>query len=151
MATPSKQAQIEAICAENAHTCRIPQVLDALDITVNSIPNINLYVFELIQNALDAGASHVSLTVTDETDSVVFQHDGPNGFGPDTTHIRGMSNLFQSTKSVASVGFMGFGFKTLYKRFQVVNVSDINGWSFTFNVPVHTRTPLAFSSSHLFT
>jgi hypothetical protein len=32
-----------------------------LEITVGTVPSINLYIFELLQNALDAGASRVSV------------------------------------------------------------------------------------------
>jgi hypothetical protein len=69
-----------------------------------------------------------------DDESVIFQHDGPGGLGDDPKHVRGMSNVFQSTKSVGSVGFMGFGFKTIYKRFQSVKVTDISGWRFSFRV-----------------
>jgi hypothetical protein len=66
--------------------------------------------------------------------SVIFEHDGPGGFGDEIAHVRGLSNVFQSTKSIGSVGFMGFGFKTIYKRFQTVTVSDVAGWRFKFHV-----------------
>jgi len=132
-----KRQQLEEISSTNSRTCRIPQVLDALDITVTTIPNINLYIFELLQNALDSGATRVLVDVAlGQAPQVTFQHDGPGGLGDDARHVRGMSNIFQSTKTVGSVGFMGFGFKTIYKRYQTVSVSDINGWSFRFHVPV---------------
>lgn len=69
-----------------------------------------------------------------EGSTVVFEHDGPGGFGDEVAHVQGLSNVFQSTKSIGSVGFMGFGFKTIYKRFQKVSVSDVAGWTFSFHV-----------------
>lgn len=133
------KSYINDIFITNSEKCNISQVLDSLDITVSSVPTINLYLFELIQNALDAGANTIKIEiVTNKNDNMneilIFQHNGHDGFGKTDKHIRGMSNVFQSTKSVGSVGFMGFGFKTLYKRFTQVHVSDINGWSFLFKV-----------------
>jgi hypothetical protein len=60
-ATPAKQQALLDISTRNLERCNVPQVLDALEITVSTIPNINLYLFELIQNAVDAGASRISL------------------------------------------------------------------------------------------
>jgi hypothetical protein len=132
-------AQIHAI---NIVSCNVPQVLDSLDITVSSVPSLNLYLFELIQNALDAGADSIQIQILGEEaeeesrigKSLVFEHNGAGGLGETDLHVRGMSNVFQSTKSVGSVGFMGFGFKTLYKRFSTVQVSDSTGWKFKFEV-----------------
>lgn len=137
---------LERIHATNVVSCNVPQVLDSLDITVSSVPSINLYLFELIQNALDARADSIEIqlrqpspedvtTPRETSSSAVFLHNGPGGLGTTDTHVRGMSNVFQSTKSVGSVGFMGFGFKTLYKRFSKVSVSDNVGWKFQFAVP----------------
>lgn len=57
----TKKTAIAQISATNAERCNIPQVLDALEITVGTVPSINLYVFELLQNAIDAGAKRVSV------------------------------------------------------------------------------------------
>lgn len=147
MAAPSQLREfVERIHASNVISCNVPQVLDSLDITVSSVPSINLYLFELIQNALDARADSIEIqlsqpatddlhTPRDTSSSAVFLHNGPGGLGMTDVHVRGMSNVFQSTKSVGSVGFMGFGFKTLYKRFSKVAVSDSVGWKFQFAVP----------------
>lgn len=140
---------VDQIHKINAVVCNVPQVLDSLDITVSSVPTIHLYLFELIQNALDAKADSIEIRLnaiaqtsvdTASADvlraqSLVFLHNGPGGLGQNEKHVRGMSNVFQSTKSVGSVGFMGFGFKTLYKRFTQVFVSDSIGWKFKFEVP----------------
>lgn len=55
-------------------------------------------------------------------------------FGDTAKHVTGMSNIFQSTKTLGSIGFMGFGFKTVYKRFTRVDISDTCGWKFYYDV-----------------
>eukprot|EP01126_Amoeba_proteus_P017580 TRINITY_DN18544_c0_g1_i1.p1 TRINITY_DN18544_c0_g1~~TRINITY_DN18544_c0_g1_i1.p1 ORF type:complete len:129 (+),score=4.91 TRINITY_DN18544_c0_g1_i1:48-434(+) len=115
------QSHVLAIAQTNEARCNYPQVLDALDITVSTMPNLNLYIFEMIQNSLDCGARHIRFTVGEQF--VSFEHDG-QAFGNGDHHVKGMSNIFQSTKSIGSIGFMGFGFKTVYKRFKRVEVSD---------------------------
>eukprot|EP01127_Copromyxa_protea_P019941 TRINITY_DN6572_c0_g1_i1.p1 TRINITY_DN6572_c0_g1~~TRINITY_DN6572_c0_g1_i1.p1 ORF type:complete len:902 (-),score=146.09 TRINITY_DN6572_c0_g1_i1:1-2628(-) len=102
-----------------------------MEITVGTMPNINLYIFELVQNSLDCDATEVSFTV--EESRVSFLHNG-HSFGETDKHVRGMSNIFQSTKTLGSIGFMGFGFKTAYKRFTRVDISDTDGWRFYYDV-----------------
>eukprot|EP01125_Pyxidicula_operculata_P022233 TRINITY_DN897_c1_g1_i1.p1 TRINITY_DN897_c1_g1~~TRINITY_DN897_c1_g1_i1.p1 ORF type:complete len:932 (-),score=222.21 TRINITY_DN897_c1_g1_i1:45-2840(-) len=129
--TCNKESALKQISEVNGERCNIPQVLDSLEITVSTIPTLNLYVFELVQNGLDVGAKKIKFTI--DHDKIIFEHNGKS-LGDTPDHVRGMSNLFQSTKGVESIGFMGFGFKTIYKRFKLVTVSDISGWKYTFNV-----------------
>src|ERR1044071_2808878 len=67
------------------------------------LPHPWLYVFELSQNARDAGARWVKWTVTD-TGDVVLQHDGPEPL--EERHVRGLASVGASTKGLTSVGFM---------------------------------------------
>ena len=89
------------------------------------------YVYELTQNALDAGADRVSWQLTDN--GVRFQHDGSTAL--DESHVRGISSLGMSTKGLANVGFMGLGFKSVFARFRTVHVS---GFGFRFRFEIHT-------------
>jgi hypothetical protein len=138
----SKEEQLQAIANTNHERCNFPQLLDAVEITVSTMPNINLYIFELVQNSIDCGASEVSFLLEDNAGmfmmcyfhcQVSFQHNG-DPFGETDKHVKGMSNIFQSTKTLGSIGFMGFGFKTVYKRFTRVDISDNCGWKFFFDV-----------------
>jgi hypothetical protein len=88
-----------------------------------------LYIFELIQNALDAGARTVSIG-GDEA-RFIFQHNGTEEIEP--CHVEGMSKLFRSTRGAASVGFMGIGLKSVFKRFRTLRVSGW-GWGFRFHI-----------------
>ena len=95
------------------------------------LPHPWMYVYELTQNALDAGARRVSWRANGDT--VTFQHDGRTAL--DESHVRGLSSLGASTKGLAMVGFMGVGFKSIFARFRQASVSDF-AWRFRFDVDV---------------
>ena len=90
-----------------------------------------IYVFELVQNALDAGARSIAFRLSDDGDALIFQHDGPNPFNEGD--VEGLSNIFRSTKGAASVGFMGIGFKSVFGRFQEARISG-GGWRFLYRI-----------------
>lgn len=92
-----------------------------------------IYLLELIQNAVDAGARRVS--VEHGADWLTLQHDGAERLTE--ANVIGLSGLFQSTKGVGTVGFMGIGFKSVFRRFQRVQVSGF-GWRFRFDVEIRT-------------
>lgn len=71
------------------------QVIDSLEITVSSIPNLNLYLFELVQNSLDVHATHLRIEASG--DSLSFEHNGAS-FGKELKHVAGLANVFQSSK-----------------------------------------------------
>ena len=86
-----------------------------------------VYLYELVQNALDVGACSIAIRFAETDDALVFQHDGAR---PLTDHdVEGLSKVFQSTKGARSVGFMGIGFKSVFLRFLEVRIS---GWGWTF-------------------
>jgi hypothetical protein len=93
-----------------------------------------LYLFELLQNAVDDGASYVKFKEFDK--GIVFLHNG-RGFTP--IDVLGLASVGLSTKATdkKSVGFMGIGFKAVYKRFARVVVYD-STWSFVFEEPPTT-------------
>ena len=95
------------------------------------LPHPWMYIYELTQNAVDAGAKRVCWR--SEGDTVTFQHDGPLAL--DESHVRGLSSLGASTKGLATVGFMGVGFKSVFARFREARVSDAD-WRFRFDVRV---------------
>ena len=95
------------------------------------VPHPWMYVYELTQNAIDAGARRVCWRA--EGDTVMFQHDGRTAL--DESHVRGLSSLGASTKGLGMVGFMGVGFKAVFARFREACVSDFR-WRFRFHVGV---------------
>lgn len=90
-----------------------------------------IYIFELIQNALDARAKSIAIRVSDDGDIVIIQHDGTRSLN--RADVEALSKVFRSTKSAASVGFMGIGFKSVFMRFQEARIS---GWGWTFRYEV---------------
>ena len=92
-------------------------------------PHPWMYVYELTQNACDAGARRVAWEVQDQ--EVLFQHDG--NIPLDEPHVRGIASLGASTKGLNAVGFMGIGFKSVFARFREVRVSGF-GWHFKFSI-----------------
>ena len=104
-------------------------VLRALDLTFE---NRWIYLFELVQNALDAKANSISMRLAEDERALIFQHDGQS---PITKKdVEGLSKVFRSTKGAASVGFMGIGFKSVFRRFGEARVSGW-GWTFRYEVP----------------
>jgi hypothetical protein len=69
------------------------------------------FIFELIQNAEDAGASELTFTLF--ADRLEVWHDGRPFTEAD---VRGVSGVAQSTKSgdLTSIGRFGIGFKSVY-------------------------------------
>ena len=92
-----------------------------------------IYLPELIQNAVDAGATRIA--IGHGADWLTLEHDGSEPLTEES--VIGISGLFQSTKGVGTVGFMGIGFKSVFRKFQHVRVSGF-GWRFRFDVEVTT-------------
>ncbi len=89
----------------------------------------NLYLFELLQNAVDEGAKCLSFVICDNR--LIFQHDGKAFNAGD---VLGLSAVGASGKSGRTIGFMGLGFKSVYSRFDHVEVCD-REWSFCYDRP----------------
>ena len=90
-----------------------------------------IYLFELIQNALDAGARSIAVRITEDGDSLTFQHNGDRPL--DKKDVEGLSKVFRSTKGASSVGFMGIGFKSVFRQFREARIS---GWGWTFRYEI---------------
>jgi hypothetical protein len=82
------------------------------------------FIFELIQNAEDAGATELSFELFD--DRLEVRHDGRPFTEAD---VRGVCGVGQSRKSLTSIGQFGIGFKSVY---------------------AYTKTPRVYSSGEHF-
>ena len=122
---------VEQLADENRESYGTPDgrgTLRALELTFE---HRWVYLFELVQNALDAGAHSISLRVGEDGDALTFQHDGDQPLRE--TDVVGLSKVFQSTKGATSVGFMGIGFKSVFMRFREARISGWD-WSFRYNI-----------------
>ena len=121
-----------------------PSIRGFLAILEKQFPRNDLYLFELLQNAVDDGADTIVLKSINNTKSIpgsgdqgglLFCHNGKS-FSP--LDVLGLASVGLSTKSnddmKKKIGFMGVGFKAVYKRFSRVCVYD-DIWSFCFNEP----------------
>jgi hypothetical protein len=82
------------------------------------------FIFELIQNAEDAGATELAFDLFD--DRLEVRHDGRPFTEAD---VRGVCGVGQSRKSLTAIGQFGIGFKSVY---------------------AYTRTPRIYSSGEHF-
>lgn len=130
----TKREFVESLAGENRRfysTGDGKGVLRMLDLTFD---DRWMYVFELIQNALDANADRMSFRI-EQDDALCFQHNGTAPISEDS--VEGLSKVFRSTKGAATIGFMGIGFKSVFRRYRNVFVSGW-GWRFRFSVPEKT-------------
>ena len=83
-----------------------------LDIFEDFYPDQAHFIYELLQNAEDAGASEVSFELTPH--SCVFEHNGKRHF--DAIDIRAITGIFNSSKKNKpdQIGKFGVGFKSVF-------------------------------------
>ena len=127
----SRQAFISKLSEENSAFYGSPDGLGLLNVIELSFDGRWVYLFELVQNALDAGATSISIQAAEAGDALIFQHNGARSL--EEKDVEGLSKVFRSTKGARSVGFMGIGFKSVFMRFQEVRVS---GWHWKFRYEI---------------
>ena len=88
-----------------------------------------IYLAELVQNAIDAEATRLRF-VANDSGELVFEHDG-KPFSAE--NVRALCLRGVSTKSTNTVGFMGVGFKSVFKAYETVTVSS-GEWQFRISV-----------------
>ena len=131
MDSTSKKTFIENLASENRALYNSADGrgwLNRVDLTFD---HLWVYLYELVQNALDASASSIAIRVTDNGDSLVFQHNGKQEL--EEKGVAGLSKVFSSTKGARSVGFMGIGFKSVFARFNEVHISGW-GWALRYEI-----------------
>ena len=133
MTVTERRAFVESLARDNRRFYGTPDGRGTLRAFELGFEHRWIYVFELVQNALDAGARSIAFRRSDDGDGVTFQHDGQNEIGE--PEVEGLSKVFRSTKGAAAVGFMGVGFKSVFGRFREARVSGW-GWTFRYEMPM---------------
>ena len=100
-------ADYEKIRAENI--ARYGWDTAVLDLLGHLYSERTHFIYELIQNAEDAGATRIDFDVHD--DRVEVRHDGRPFTEAD---VRGVCGVAKSTKDLTSIGKFGIGFKAVY-------------------------------------
>ena len=89
-----------------------------------------VYLAELVQNAIDAKATRIRF-IPGPDGSLLFEHNG-KPFTPED--VRALCTRGVSTKSTNTIGFMGVGFKSVFKAYETVVISS-GEWTFRLCVP----------------
>ena len=89
-----------------------------------------IYLAELVQNAIDAKATRIKFE-SGLAGGLVLEHDG-NAFSE--RDVYALCTRGVSTKSTNTVGFMGVGFKSVFKAYEDVVISS-GDWRFRLTVP----------------
>ncbi len=79
--------------------------------TVEKYADPTHFIFELLQNAEDAGANQASFRL--ETGSIVFEHNGRPFNRSDIEGITGIGNT-KKLEEANKIGCFGIGFKSVY-------------------------------------
>ena len=127
----NRRAFIEQLARENRLFYGTPDGRGALRTFELTFERPWTYIFELVQNALDAGARSIALRIAEDGGALSIQHDGHRSICE--KDVEGLSKVFRSTKGALTVGFMGVGFKSVFSRFQEALVS---GWGWTFRYEI---------------
>ena len=116
---------------ENRNFYGSPDVRGLLNVIELTFDHRWVYLYELVQNALDVGASSIAIRIGEAGDTLIFQHNGDRSL--DEKDVEGLSKVFRSAKGARSVGFMGIGFKSVFIRFQEARIS---GWDWNFRYEI---------------
>lgn len=127
------QAYIRELAEKHRQFYNTPLGRGAIRDLQQSFPHTWIYVAELIQNAVDAGAKNISF-YDQSAGTLVFEHDGKTFEQKD---VEGICSKGVSTKGAATVGFMGVGFKATFRSFQTVRISSLP-WKFKLQVKITT-------------
>ena len=113
-----------------------PSVRGFLTVLEKQFARSDLYLFELLQNAVDDGASDIQMMVVRGSNHGSHDNSSSGGGGLSFAHngraftpldVLGLSSVGLSTKSregKRTIGFMGVGFKACYKRYNRVVIND---------------------------
>ena len=123
---------LERLSHENREFYESDRGKGALKDLQQKFPHAWLYVAELIQNAVDEKATVIRLEIIDEK-TLVIEHNGEEfDFDKD---VIGLCTKGVSSKGAGTVGFMGIGFKAVFRSYETVRISS-GEWKFSLQVDI---------------
>ena len=122
---------IQRLQAEKSEKYQDAEFQQSLQFYQQLFPEHWIYLVELLQNAVDEGATNIALRHGPEPHSLIFEHNG-NPFTE--RNVATLCSSCMSDKGLDKVGFMGIGFKSVFTRFQRVIVLS-GGWRFALDGP----------------
>ena len=129
MTASSRETFVESLARRNRRFYDTPDGRSMLRLFELTFEHRWIYVFELVQNALDARAQSIAFRRSGDGDRLTVQHDGDRRIGE--PEVEGFSKVFRSTKGATTVGFMGIGFKSVFGRFREARISG-SDWTFRY-------------------
>ena len=129
--TKSRRAFVAELASENREFYGSQDGRGLLNVIELTFDHRWVYLYELVQNALDVRARSIAILTGEDGDALIFQHNGDRSL--DEEDVVGLSKVFRSTKGARSVGFMGIGFKSVFIRFHEARIS---GWDWKFRYEI---------------
>lgn len=136
--TPQQQRWFDALTkdrTENANTLEKPSMRGVQRSVVDKYSDQAHFVYELLQNADDVGATAASFVL--KHDGLAFTHNGDTRFSisdPATEevdsdtgalgHVNAITSIANSNKTAASIGKFGVGFKAVFQYTKTPHVYD---------------------------
>ena len=129
--TKSRRTFVAELASENREFYGSQDGRGLLNVIELAFDHRWVYLYELVQNALDVRARSIAIRTGEDGDALIFQHNGDRSL--DEEDVVGLSKVFRSTKGARSVGFMGIGFKSVFIRFHEARIS---GWDWKFRYEI---------------
>ena len=120
---------------ENANTLEKPSMRGVQRSVVDKYSDQAHFIYELLQNADDVGATWASFALTD--DGLVFTHNGEIRFSISDPaseeadsekgtlgHVNSITSIANSNKTAASIGKFGVGFKAVFQYTKTPHIYD---------------------------
>jgi hypothetical protein len=132
----SCQAFLSRLSVENRQFYESDRGKGALKDLQQKFPHPWLYVAELIQNAVDEKAKIIRISQNGDK-TLIFEHDGR--VFDEYKDVIGLCTKGVSYKGAGTVGFMGVGFKAVFRSYQTVKISS-GDWRFFLKVGITIGT-----------
>jgi hypothetical protein len=116
MSNSIKKQFVDRIYEEHKELYENPKVKGNLRSIRRNFPHDWLYIYEMIQNAIDVDVNATKIQIQCNEDTFILEH---NGAAFEERNVESICTLAVSTKGVNTVGFMGIGFKSVFMNLNI--------------------------------